>query len=131
MEPFATLDQLKKHWSLLPEEVEEEAEQKLIESSIFIRGLYPSIDAWIASGRVALETVVYVSCVMVATIIKREMEVPESEDVSQLSFAAGGFSQSVQFRIRDAELFLSRAHRQLLTGGGARNRKAFMIMPGS
>lgn len=130
MEPFATLDQLKKHWSLLPEEVEEEAEQKLIESSIFIRGLYPSIDAWIASGRVALETVVYVSCVMVSTVIKRELNTPEAEDVSQLSFAAGGFSQSVQFRIRDAELFLSRVHRQLLTGGGARGRKAFMIVPG-
>lgn len=130
MEPFATVADLQKHWPELPSELEEVAATKLEEASIIIRGLYPMADARIESGVLKVETVRLVVCQMVATVIKRELNTPEGEDVTQQSFTAGSFTQSLQFRVREAELFLSRLHRQLLSGGGARNRKAFMIVPG-
>lgn len=130
MEPFATVAHLQKHWPELPAELEEVAKTKLEEASIIIRGLYPVVDARLESGVLKVETVRLVVCQMVATVIKRELNTPEGEDVTQQSFTAGSFTQSLQFRVREAELFLSRLHRQLLSGGGARNRKAFMIVPG-
>lgn len=130
MAPFATVAHLQKHWPELPTELEGVAETKLEEASIIIRGLYPTVDARLDSGALKVETVRLVVCQMVATVIKRELNAPESEDVTQQSFTAGSFTQSVQFRVREAELFLSRLHRQLLSGGGARNRKAFTIVPG-
>ncbi|WP_417373009.1 hypothetical protein [Glutamicibacter protophormiae] len=130
MVPFATIEDLRKHWADLPDELDEMAGTKLEEASIIIRGLYSGIDARIALGKLNPETVRLVVCQMVATLIRRELDAPEGEDIAQQSFTAGGFSQSLQFRIRDAELFLSALQRKLLSGGGARSRKAFMIVPG-
>lgn len=128
--PFATLDDLRVHWSGLPVDLEDEAGQKLSEASTILRGLYPGIDARVASGALSSDVVILVVCQMVATAIRREMDAGNGDNVEQQSFTAGAFTQSLHFRVRDAELFLSRMHRQLLSGGGARNRKAFTIIPG-
>lgn len=133
MEPFATIEDLRKHWPGLPEELEDVAETKLDEGSIIIRGLYPDVDSRLVSGALKVETVRLVLCQMVATLIKRELEDDGdtvSDGVTQQSFTAGPYSQSVSFRVREAELFLTRLHKLLLGGGGSRNRKAFMIIPG-
>lgn len=128
MAPLATLVDLKNHWSGLRAEDEADAGQKLMEASIIVRGLYP-VDVRIMSGVLDPETVTYVVCDMVKTALDiTETDVPA--DVTQLSFGAGGFTQSATFKDRDGKLFLTKLHRQLLTGGGARNRKAFTIMPG-
>jgi len=128
MVPLATLEDLKEHWRGIPEDDVQDAEQKLIEASIIVRGLY-SVDARISSGDLDRETVVFVVCDMVKTALDiAETDVPA--DVTQLSFGAGGFTQSATFRERDGKLFLTKLHRQLLSGGGSRNRKAFIIVPG-
>ncbi|POH58269.1 hypothetical protein [Arthrobacter glacialis] len=128
MDALATLAELKKHWPSLPAEQEADAEQKLIEASIIVRGLYP-VDARIASGALDPATAAYVVCDMVKTAMDiDETDVPA--DVTQLSFGAGGFTQSATFKDRDGKLFLTKLHRQLLSGGGSRNRKAFTIIPG-
>lgn len=129
-EPFATLDDLVKHWPGIPDELREVAETKLAEASTIIRGLYPGIDARISEGRLDVDVVKLVVCQMVATTLKRELDASEGDDVSQQTFTAGMFSQSLSFRAREASLFLTKLHRQLLSGGGNRNRKAFMIIPG-
>lgn len=128
-EPLATLADLKTHWPALGPADEREAEQKLVEASIVLRGLYPWIDARISAGTLAQETVTYVVCDMVKTALDvSEHAIPG--DVSQASFTSGPFTQNLSFRSRDGNLFLTRLHRQLLTGGGTRNRKAFTITPG-
>lgn len=130
--PFATIEDLRNHWPDLPSELDDVATTKLEEGSIIIRGLYPNVDARLASGALKSETVRLILCQMVATVIKREIQSegePIGENVSQQSFTAGPYSQSVSFHIREAELFLSRLHKLLLSSGGARNRKAFMIVP--
>lgn len=128
-EPFATIENLREHWAGLPEDHESDAAQKLIEASIIIRGLYPAVDAWLASGRLKAETVRFVVCDVVATAIRRVLEAEQGDNVQQETFSAGPYSQTLAYRIREANLFLSKLHKQLLTGGGARNRKAFMITP--
>ncbi|ALG28080.1 hypothetical protein AOZ07_03070 [Glutamicibacter halophytocola] len=128
-EPFASLEDLVKHWPDLPEELREVAETKLAEASTIIRGLYPGIDGRISSGKLDTDVVKLVVCQMVATALKREVDASDGDDVSQQTFTAGPFSQSLSFRAREASLFLTKLHRQLL-GGGNRNRKAFMIIPG-
>ena len=128
MEPLATVADLRKHWSALPVDKEPEAEQKLLEASVIVRSLF-SVDARIRSGKLMRETAVFVVCDMVKTALDiDETDIPA--DVTQLSFGAGPHTQSYSFKDRDGKLFFTRLHRQMLTGGGARSRKAFMIMPG-
>ncbi|TAP26859.1 Gp19/Gp15/Gp42 family protein [Arthrobacter sp. S41] len=128
-EPFATIEDLVKHWPDIPEELRDVAETKLDEASIIVRGLYPGIDERISTGKLDADVVKLVVCQMVATTLKRELDASEGDDVSQQTFTAGLYSQSLSFRAREASLFLTKLHRQLL-GGGNRNRKAFMIIPG-
>lgn len=129
MEPLATLEDLKDHWAGLDEGMWSDADQKLREASVVVRGLYPWVDARIKSGALAADTVKYVVCDMVKTALDvSEHEIPG--DVSQASFTSGPFTQNLSFRSREGNLFLTRLHRQLLTGGGSRNRKAFTIIPG-
>lgn len=129
-EPFATIEDLVKHWPDIPEELRDVAETKLDEASIIVRGLYPGIDERISEGKLDVDVVKLVVCQMVATTLKREIEAGAGDDVSQQTFTAGLYSQSLSFRAREATLFLTKLHRQLLGGGGNRNRKAFMIIPG-
>ena len=63
--PFATLEDLRLHWSELPAEREADAEQKLAEASIILRALYSGIDAKIASGQVDSDVVKLIVCRMV------------------------------------------------------------------
>lgn len=129
-EPFATLAELKAHWPGLPAEYDDEATQKLSEASIIIRGLYPGIDERISSGKLDADVVKLVVCQMVTTVIKREIDGDDADRFEQKQFTSGPFQQSVSYRIREAALFLTKLHKQLLSGGSGRNGKAFMIVPG-
>lgn len=130
MMSLATVDDLRLHWPALPDEKQAEAQYKLLEASMIVRAMYPWVDQRIASGVLALETVVYVVCDMVKTALDvTETETPSN--VSQASFTAGPFTQNLSYRSTEGNLFLTKLHRQLLTGGGSRNRRAFMIVPGA
>jgi len=130
-EPFATLADLQDHWPGLPAELAPAAEQKLVEASIILRGLYPGIDQRILSGKLDPDVVKLVVCQMVATVIQREMSGGDADQFEQQSFTSGPFTRSVSFRVREANLFLTRLQKQLLSGGSGRNGKAFMIVPGA
>ncbi|UUX60170.1 phage Gp19/Gp15/Gp42 family protein [Glutamicibacter halophytocola] len=127
-EPFATIEDLKKHWPALPPEDEAEATQKLVEASLVIRTKYPGIDQRIANGELDKDVVTYVVCRMV----RRAMDTPEEvpENATQMSFTAGPFSQSATFRNTDGALYLGKSDKELLepqpiAGGG----EFFNLMP--
>lgn len=109
--PFATLGDLRLHWSALPVAKEDDAEQKLIEASIEIRAQYPDIDANIAAGRVDADAVKLVACRMV----KRSMDVVEGqENVAQQGVGTGPFSFQTTFRNTDGALYIGKNDRRLL-----------------
>lgn len=129
MEPFATLEDLKAHWPDLPEDKEKEAEHKLKEASTLVRGLYPATEGKLKAGTLSKDVVVLVVC----DVVKEALNISDDEaqgNISQATFGAGPFTRNVSFRSREGNLFLKKMHRQLLTGGGARGRRAFTIMPG-
>ena len=128
-EPFATIEDLKKHWPALPPEDVAEAEQKLIEASLVIRAKYPDIDQRIASGELDRAVVTYVVCRMVRRALDTPEDVPEN--ATQMSFTAGPFSQSATFRNTDGALYLGKSDKELLepqprVDGG----QFFNLMPG-
>lgn len=126
--PFANLEDLKKHWPGLPTEDESEAEQKLIEASLIIRTKYPTIDRRISTGELDPDVVKYVVCRMV----RRALDVPEEvpENVGQLSFTAGPFSQSATFRNNDGSLYLGKADADLLAPRPDEDSETFFnLMP--
>lgn len=129
MKPFATLADLTNHWPDLPENKEEEAEHKLKEASTLVRGLYPATDGKIKAGTLSEDVVVLVVC----DVVKEALNISDDEaqgNLSQATFGAGPFTRNLSFRSREGNLFLKKLHRQLLTGGGSRSRRAFTIMPG-
>lgn len=128
--PFATLADLQTHWPELPAELTAVAETKLSEASTILRGLYPDLDARIASGALSEDVVKLVVCQMVATVMQREIDGGDADRFEQQSFTSGPFTQQVSYRIREASLFLTRLQKQLLSGGAGKNRKAFTIVPG-
>lgn len=121
---YATLADLRAHWPGLPVDREDEAEEKLVEASIEIRGTFPDVDARLASGSLDPEVPRLVACRMV----KRAMKVPdELESVTTLQQTAGPFSQSRTFVNSDGNVYLSARDKALLRAD--RVRKAWTIHP--
>lgn len=129
MKPFATLEDLLEHWPGLPDDLHDSAEHKLFEASVIIRSLYPDVDRRLEQGKLSADTVTYIVCDMVATAIRRVLEAEKGDNLQSQTFSAGPYSQTLAYRVREATLFLSKLHRQMLSGGGSRNRKAFTILP--
>lgn len=125
-EPLASLEDFKVHWPHLPQEDVTEAEQKLKEASLKVRNRFKDIDARIASGDIDRDMVTLVVCRMV----KRAMDVPEDvpENATQLSFAAGAFSQNMSFRNTDGAIYLGREDLRDLAPQDAEGQ-FFNIMP--
>lgn len=131
MLPLATIADLRQHWPAMTTDMEDDAEHKLFEASVIVRGLYPWVDQRIENGTLSAATVTYVVCDMVKTALNvGETDVDLPSNVSQASFTTGPYTQNLSFRSNDGNLFLTKLHRQLLTGGGSRNRRAFTIIPG-
>lgn len=125
--PFANLADLRKHWPALPAEDETEAEQKLIEAALMIRQQFKDMDSRIARGDIDADVVKLVACRMV----RRAMDLPEDvpENAGQLSFAAGGFSQSMTLRNTDGSLYLGKQDMKLLAPDDE-SGQFFNLMPG-
>ena len=124
--PFATLDDLKKHWPGLPAEDEEEAEQKLAESSLIIRQSFKTIDARITRGELDKDLVKLVACRMVRRALDVPDDVPEGAD--QMSFAAGPYSESFHLRNTDGAVYLGKQDLRLLQPEDTTG-KFFNLMP--
>lgn len=129
---YASIEDLKKHWSKLPAEDEGEAAQKLHEASVEIRGNYPDLDHRIAipvlDGGMDPEIPKLIACRMV----KRAMDAPDERlaGVEQVQQNAGPFGQTLRFTNPDGNIYLSKADRNLLKASRPRG-KAFTIHPGA
>lgn len=123
--PFASINDLRRHWPELPEDREEEATQKLAEASLIIRSLYGGIDTKVASGQVDAGLLELIVCRMV----KRSLlaSINDVEGIASRNETAGGVSMGFSFSNPNGNLYLTKDDKNLL-GGGRRN-KAFMIVP--
>jgi len=127
MAAYAKLADLRKHWPGLPEDREDEAEQKLDEASIEVRALYPDVDARLAAGTLDPDVPRLVVCRMV----KRAMDTSRGElaGVGNIQESAGPFARTMTFTNPDGNLYLSKADKRLLAAGRPA-RKAWTIHPG-
>lgn len=127
MVDYATLDDLKNHWSDFPNSKADDAESKLWEAHIEIRGLYRDIDTRVQSGDLDADVVKLVICRMV----KRALQpAPQGLDgVSTVQQSQAGFTQSLTFTGEgDGTLYLKKADKRLLSGRD--DGTVFSISPG-
>jgi hypothetical protein len=129
---YATLADLKQHWSGLPEEDAEEATQKLHEASIEIRSNYPDIDARLATvvadGGMDPDIPKLVACRMA----KRAMNINEDAPTAGLEsvqFGTGPFSMGGKVLNPDGNIYLSAADKRMLAKSRPR-KQAWTIHPG-
>lgn len=125
---YASLADLKEHWSDLPADREAEAAQKLHEASVEVRALYPDLDGRVGS----LEIDADVPRLVVCRMVKRAMDVaalPEqAAGLDQFTAVTGPFSFTGHVRSPDGALYLSGADKRLLSS--RRSRRPFTTMPG-
>lgn len=125
---YATLADLRAHWSGLLAEDETAATQKLHEASVEVRGNYPELDARILDGIIDPDIPRLVVCRMV----KRAMDVTEdapTAGMESIQFGSGPFSMGGKVLNPDGNLYLTAADKRLL--GKSRPRKqAWTIRPG-
>lgn len=121
---YATLADLKAHWSTLPVADEVEAAQKLHEASVEVHGMYPDLDARIIDGAMDPDVPRLVVCRMV----KRAMDTPEWQvaGVGQMQNTTGPFGQTLTFTNPDGNVYLSKSDKALLSAGRVKG-KAFTI----
>lgn len=122
--PFATLPDLRGHWSKLPVDREDEAVTKLEEAAVEIRGNFPNIDTRIADGSLDPDNAKLVSVRMV----KRAMDVATPAGVDSRTGQMGPFVTTESFTNPDGNMYLSKADRRLLSP--VNHRQAFTIHPG-
>lgn len=130
---YATLADLKAHWSALPDEDAEAAKQKLHEASIEVRGNYPDLDQRLASpaapGGMDPDIPKLVVCRMVKRALDVSEETPAAQGFESFQFGAGPFSMGGKVLNPDGNLYLTAADKRLL--GRSRPRKqAWTIHPG-
>jgi len=125
---YATVADLKLHWSALPTAGEIEAQQKLHEASVEVRGNFPDLDATIIAGSMDPDIPKLVVCRMV----KRSMDVSADAPASgfeSVQFGSGPFSMGGKILNPDGNLYLTAADKRLL-GKSRPQRKAWTIHVG-
>lgn len=129
MATYATLEDLKAHWPALSESQHEEAEQKLKEAHIHIRGLYRDVESRVQSGDLDDDVVQLVIC----RVVKRALEPVTAglENVSSVQQAQAGFSQTLSFASSgDGSLYLKKDDKRLLGIRDGDSEQVFSIRPG-
>lgn len=126
---YATVEDLKVHWSELPDDDAEDATQKLKEASIEIRALFPDIDRRILALTLDPEVPQLVACRMV----KRAMDVDDDADVplagmETVQFGAGPFQFGGKVSNPDGNVYLSASDKRLLRA--PRDGRVFSTQPG-
>jgi hypothetical protein len=130
--PYATLGDLKSHWSALPADQEADAQQKLVEASLEVRGNYPELDRRIT---VAVEDGGMdpdIPRLVVCRMVKRSMDVSEDAPAAgfeSIQFGTGPFSMGGKVLNPDGNLYLTAADKRLL-GKSKPRKQAWTIHPG-
>lgn len=126
---YASLEDLKKHWSELPEDEHDKAKQKLHEASVEVRGNYPDLDGRLASQTMDPDIPRLVVCRMVTRFLEPDGEDAPTAGMESVNFGAGPFTFGGKVNNPDRNVYLSAADKRLL--GRSRPRKqAFTIHPG-
>lgn len=133
--PFATLADLRTHWSKLPAADEDDAEQKLAEASIEVRSLYRDVDSrialWVADNSNPLGLDPDVPRLVVCRMVKRAMDNASRgglDGVNSVQESTGPFAQTLNFTNPEGNLYLSKSDKRLLAAGRP-GRQAWTIMP--
>jgi hypothetical protein len=129
---FATLFDLKMHWSGLPQEDENDAGQKLHEASIEVRGNYPDIDSRISTPVEDGGMDPDIPKLVVCRMVKRAMDITEDAPTAgfeSVQFGSGPFSMGGKVLNPDGNLYLTAADKRLLVKSRPR-RQAWTIRPG-
>lgn len=125
---YATLADLMVHWAKLSREDHEEAEQKLHEASIEVRGNFPDLDARILAGRLDADVPRLVVCRMVKRALNVAEDAPPS-GFESVQFSTGPFQMGGKINNPDGNIYMSAADKRLL-GNSRRQSKAWTIHPG-
>ncbi|GAP53712.1 hypothetical protein AHiyo6_02770 [Arthrobacter sp. Hiyo6] len=123
---YATVADLKLHWSALPSTSEVDAQQKLHEASVEVRGNFPDLDARIMAGSMDPDIAKLVVCRMV----KRALDVSEEAPAAgfeTIQFGSGPFSMGGKVLNPDGNLYLTAADKKLL--GRSRPRRQAWTIP--
>ena len=116
VEPFATVKDLRDRWPDMPVGADEHAATLLLDASQMIVDTVPS-----APEAASLSTLKRITCAMV----RRAMNIPDFLDgMSQVSETAGGVSRAFSPSNSTGDLYLTKAERKALGGGGV---KAFSV----
>lgn len=112
---YANVDDLKEHWSGLPDEDRADAGQKLLEASIEVRANFPDVDERLQRGVLDAEVPRLVVCRMV----KRALDVAGGDELplagmESVQFGAGPFQFGGKVSNPDGNVYLSAADRRLL-----------------
>ena len=129
---YATLADLKLHWSGLLAEDEAEAMQKLHEASVEIRGNYPDIDARLSTPVEAGGMDPDIPKLVATRMVKRAMDVSEDTPTvgfESMQFGTGPFSMGGKVHNPDGNIYLSAADKRLLAKS-RRRKQAWTIHPG-
>lgn len=130
---YATLADLKAHWKLLPSDDEDDAQQKLHEASVEVRGNYPDLDQRLTvpveNGGMDPDIPRLVVCRMV----KRSMDVSDDAPpagVESFTVGTGPYQFGGKLSNPDGNLYLTAADKRLL-GRSKPRRQAWTIHPGA
>jgi len=125
---YATLADLKLHWSALPDEGVEDAAQKLHEASVEVRGNFPDLDARITAGTMDPDIPRLVVCRMVKRVMDVVTDAP-SAGFESIQFGGGPFSMGGKVLNPDGNLYMTAADKRLL-GKSRPRRQAWTIHSG-
>jgi hypothetical protein len=129
---YATLADLKLHWSKLLAEDESQATQKLHEASVEIRGNYPDIDARLSISVEDGGMDPDIPKLVATRMVKRAMDVSEDTPTvgfESMQFGTGPFSMGGKVHNPDGNIYLSAADKRLLAKS-RRRKQAWTIQPG-
>ncbi|UKA59163.1 hypothetical protein [Arthrobacter sp. FW306-2-2C-D06B] len=130
---YATLDDLRAHWSALPEADVADAEQKLHEASVEVRGNYPDVDGRlmvpVEDGGLDPDIPRLVVCRMVKRALEPKEENSPPTGMESFQFGAGPFTMGGKMANPDGSVYLTAADKRLLAKSRPQ-RKAWTIHPG-
>lgn len=125
---YATVEDLKAHWSEMPDDVDADAEQKLKEASIEVRSNFPDVDRRLAALTLDPEVPQLVVCRMV----KRAMDVGDDDvpmaGMESVQFGTGPFSFGGKVSNPDGNVYMSASDKRLLRV--VRDESPFSTQPG-
>lgn len=121
-EPFAAPADVEALWRPLSDAEVNVANSLLRIASRIVRTNFPDVDARISAGSLAAEDVADV----VALMVKRAMQGPESDGVESDTWTAGPFGRNVKYSNPDGNLYMTSEEKLLFGDSGPRVRLGWL-----